>query len=467
MSNIDVPLSEAERKEVAQHMLEGVLNRASVLCLIYVAVFGTYSLTSLSFIQLFDPSVTLLSNTWPRLLLNVLPLVAMYFFIRHPKPRRTLKVWVWSVGLPLIVMAACTVHVWRIMADIQSEIYLYVHGANAFILVTSVVVVALPPRYLLAQMTAYVFFLIAPIAYLLASAESYGLLRFAMSDYLIALPVLGFLGHSIHGLRLKLATLDVKTKKQAVSFLGPQIAKAIYEQNDDLLRSRRIEAVVVQMDIRSYSDFYRSNDAEKVRRFMSEYHSLVSRAVGEFGGYWHKSVGDAHLISFGAMDPSPADLSDLPELAGEVATAEDRRRHYLFQKAMMTIDAVVKEFETAKKKHGILDQIRIGAAMTFGDLEIRVQGDASHKRELDIDGRAIIRCARLEEYTKMIRMNVAPSSSVLVVSPELALESQKANLKTWTIDSEEKQVRNFPELSAVHYKVFGEVENSSKIVRVS
>jgi class 3 adenylate cyclase len=447
-------LTDIEKRDISLRLVSGAVQRAQSLCLVYMAVFGAYAFTSYSFIHEFDKNVTWFGNTWPRLVFNVLPLFLMHLFFKHSKKGPRVKAWVWAVALPLVFLAACLVNVWGIMARGMGDIYLYVHSANTFILVTAIMVAAPPLEIIIAQTVSFTLFVILPITFLFVDTKNYKLLQFSLGDYLIAIPVVIIMGNMIHKLRYQIACLDLRTKKQASSFLGSHIAKAIYDNDAELLKTRRVNAVVVQMDIRSYTEFYGSNDVELVRAFMKEYHGLVSREVGSFGGYWHKSAGDAHLMTFGAMDPVPSDLSDIPNLDADLTQAEETRKAYYFKKAHAAVQQVVEKFEELKVQHGITNEIRLGIGMTYGDLEVRVQGDAAHKRELDIDGVAIILCARLEEYTKYIRTLVAPKSSLLVVAPELALPAEAAGFLTWQIEADNSRVRNFPAIKRLHYRIF-------------
>lgn len=438
-------LSQSEATELNARLETGVVNRMTNLSLLFVGVFFAYSFTSLSFIQVFDPSVHWFDNTWPRVLFNVIPLLSLYLFFRAKEPSSELKMWVWAIGLPLIFSAACMVNVWRIMLEGKGDIYLYVHSANTFILVTSIVVVSPPMRIVAAQMASFALLLVAPIGYIMHSTGKMELLKFSMGDYMIAIPVVVILGNTIYRLRYKIARLDMRTKKQATAFLGAPIARAIYENKAELLADRKAYAIVMQMDIRSFTAFYNSNDQAKVKRFMVDYHSLVGREIGRFGGYLHKSVGDSHIISFGAIENEDL-LGIVP--AEELHIVEEKRKASYARMAESAWEAIARQFEALKERHGVADPIAIGAAIDYGEVEVRVQGDESYRRELDIDGNVLIRCARLEEFTKDVRKHHDLTGSLLVVSPELELSVplyRFISLNTSAIGS----VRDYPEVKKV------------------
>lgn len=447
-------MTSSEKKDVDFRLLVGAVNRAQTLSLVYMAVFAAYAFTSFAFIQEFDPRVTLFDNMWPRLLFNVLPFFVLHRFLKKSEASPDTKTWVWALGLPIIFLAACLVHVWGIIANGQGDIYLYVHSANTFILVTAIMVVAPPLKFIIAQTVGFALFVIAPVSYLFVSTHNQRLLQFSLGDYFIAIPVVILMGNMIHKLRYKIAFLDLQTKKQASSFLGSHIAEAIYENNVESLRSRRVNSVVLQIDIRSYTDFYNSSDVNLVRAFMRDYHGLISRKIGQTGGYWHKSIGDAHLATFGAMDPVPNYISDLPGIENSLEVAEENRKTYYFRKSFEAVQQIIEAFEELKLQHGITFPIRLGVGMAYGDLEVRIQGDELHKRELDIDGRAVILCARLEEYTKHLRIKLSLDTSVLVVSREIATTSVADGFTIWDTHESGAKIRNFPDEKFVHYMIF-------------
>ena len=445
-------LSGQERRELASRLIQGVVNRATTLSFVYAAVFTIYGFSSLSFIQQFDSTITLSENVWPRIVFNTLPFLLMGLYLKRGNGRPELKVWIWTVALPGVFLAACLIHIWEIMWHGSGEIYFYVHAANTFILTTALIVVSPPPKFIVGQTVCFLGFVLLPIAIILFHIGDFKLLQFLVSENLIAIPVVIYMSHLIYQLRYKIAYFDLQKRKQTSSFLGPAIAGAIYEERDFLFESRTAEALVVQMDIRDFTNFYKTRDAALTREFMQGYHALVSREIGRHGGFWHKSVGDAQVITFGAMDPDVADLSNLPGLETELKEASLRRRRCYFQKGMSAIAEIIENFEALKESLEITDTISLGVGIAYGPLEIRIQGDASFKRELDIDGDVVIRCSRLEAFSKTVRREKAPASSVLIVSPELSEAAKEHQCEYWPVKTH--GIRNYPDIEYLFYRVF-------------
>lgn len=446
-------LTPIEREKVGESLLKGVVSRASIICFLYAISFGLYAFTSFEFLHHFDPSLTLFENTWPRILFNVLPFVAMGFYFRDYQSRPSLKAWIWAVGMPVIFVCACLIHVWPLIWNGWSDLYLYVHAANLFVIATTFIVVSPPPRLMLTQASIFVTVFLVPVGYLLLRSDAKNIFSMAMGDFFIAFSVTIYSSYMVFRLRNKIAILDLRMKKAASPFLGVALTEAIYKQRTELLQNRRARATILKIDIRGYTEFYRKNDQEFVRGFMTGYHGIVSRFVGQTGGYWHKSIGDGQLASYGAMNPE-TDLSDVPGIEAEVAAAERRKGQDQFDRALMATASISEQFEKLKEEFDVKDELSLGMAIARGDVEIRVQGDGEHRMELDIDGEVVLRCSRLETYTKTIQKELKVKASVVVLSPELSEFADSSSFKPWSTITPDRQVRSFPEIALVHFRVF-------------
>lgn len=440
--------------KINESVLRGVVSRAGILSGIFCIAFAIYGFSSYEFIKLFKPELTLLNNIWPRLLFNSLPLGLMWYFFRNYKSNIKLKAMAWTVGLPLIFVTACLIHVWPIMYSGNTDIVLYVHSANAFIIAMSYITVSPPPQYLYFQSLLFAGFFVTPMIWMVDRSGNSILVSTILSDLLIAFIVSTFIAIQIFKLRLKIAVFDYKVKKSAAPFLGDMLTKAIYEQKEDLLKERNVNALVVMIDIRSFSEFSNKNEVKLVRSLMNEYHATVSKVFSDRGGFLHKTSGDGHMISFGVMDESP-DLKDLPGYGDEAITAEIKLNRSRFLNALSAIATIAYQFDLLKEKYDIAENISLGIGVSEGDVTVSVHGDENRK-ELDINGKAVILSSRLESYSKIIRNSVAPTSSVVVMQGDLSRHFQDnyRMFKKWdTIDIDLK-VRNFPEIDHVYYHVF-------------
>lgn len=451
-------LTNEERRQIDESLLSGVVSRASVLSLLYALAFGAYSFTSYEFLHQFEPDLTLFANLWPRLLFNSLPFLALAFYFKNHQDKVLFKCWLWTIGMPCIFVAACCIHVWPLMWRGKPEVYSYVHAANLFIIATSFIVVSPPPRLIFAQVGVFLILFVAPISYLFMRLHQHQLLLVTMGDFAISYLVSIYSAYMVYKLRLKIAKLDLSVRKAVSPFLGSALAQAIYTQRSDLLKNRKAQGIIVKMDIRGYTDFYKKNDPEFVRRFMSSYHSIVSRFVGQTNGYWHKSIGDGHLASYGVMDSESPDLTGIPGIEGDVEAATKRKKKSYFDNALKAVTSVAYQFERLKEQFDVKDDLSLGIAIAFGEVEVRVQGDEVHKQELDIDGEVILRCSRLEGYSKCIQKEGQISHSLLVVSPELIECTDPRMFRTWITTAPELQVRSYPEIRSVVYHSFRDLD---------
>ncbi len=460
-------LTKEEQELLNDSILQGVVSRASTLSMTFAIAFSAYSVTSYEFLIRFIPDLTIWQNTWPRLLFNGLPFFLMgLYFSRYQKNYKR-KAMIWAIGLPIVFVSACMIHVWPLLWSGKTEAYFFVHAANIFVIAVSLVMTSPPPRILAVMISSFLILFLGPLTMLFLRGGDHHILKVAVGDLLVMLPVAAFGAHTIYKLRIKVAKFDIRLKKLASPFLGTHLTEVIYEQRDDLLVARKVDATVVHMDIRGYTEFYKKTDLALVRQFMAEYHKMVSRYIGQFGGYWHKSVGDAQLASFGAMDLE-ADLSDVVGIETELEAAKQRKLKDRFNNVLCSVTSIAYHFEELKEQFDVQDTISLGIAIDHGEIQLHVQGHEGYKMELDIDGRAVIRCSRLEAYTKLIRNAVAPTSSVLVVSPvlESCLDLERMFM-TWVIDSPEKEVPNFPEINHVLFHVFrNKAERRSRIRRL-
>lgn len=447
-------LTKQELRQIHDSLLQGVVSRASFMSFMFAIAFSVYSFTSHQFLIQFVPDLTLFENTWPRLLFNGLPLALLGLYFRRHSENYRLKSVIWALGLPAIFFAASMIHVWPLMWTGESRVYLYVHSANAFVFTTALIIVSPPPRILMLQVGSFVILGILPLIGLLAQTGDSLLLNHFFNEWVLAFGAIVYIAHSIHKLRNRIAIMDFQIRKDASPFLGPVLAEAIYDRRSHKLDGKVKQAIVMFMDIRGFTRFHQSTSPDIARPFMNAYHAMVSHYTSEFGGHWHKSVGDAQMCSFGAIS-GEEDLSDVPGIEDDLMNARMRKHAERFENAISATFSIAFEFERLKAKFDIEAPLSLGIALDFGDVEVRVQGDGIHRKELDIAGDVVIRAARLEAYTKVIRKRVAPESSILILSPELKdVADHERVFKPWLIESMDLRVPDFPNLGCLYYHVF-------------
>jgi class 3 adenylate cyclase len=207
-------------------------------------------------------------------------------------------------------------------------------------------------------------------------------------------------------------------------------------------RSRRVKGYILAIDIRGYTDLTARNSDEDVGEFTSRYLGMVNETILHYGGFVHKTSGDGHLISFGIMDvdpPSPA------ELVLSIVKA--------FDEIAVKAEAIAEE--TLIEKY-----VSIGAAIDFGEIDVRFVNHTSPGEGFDIFGQTIIRCARLEAHTKVIRENFFPQASLLIMS-SFAAENLAEDAGFIRYQTLFKPVRDFPQIDWFLVKPYQDIHKIS------
>jgi class 3 adenylate cyclase len=446
------PITPQQNNEINFKLIQGAVSRASQVSLYFAVGFVLYGFQSIDIVQKFDPDISLWSNVWPRIAFNGLPFLLMHFYLKKYKEQTVLKLWVWSIGFPAIFLAACFIHVCPLILSGHPDIYPFVHAVNTLVLILGIATVAPPPRFLLINVSAVIILFIAPLSAILIFIQDMFLLKFFVTDMFLVIFYLCIGSQINFALRKKLATEDVINKSKIGKFIGNMVSESIFENNDALLQPRRKEAFLMSMDIRGFTEYTQQADISMSSIFKEKYHALVATAVGEGGGFIHKTHGDGHLISIGLMTED-VDLSDLPGLEGDLKKVTAKRQHQRLENGVKIFEKVFRQFEQLKYEMSISQNICVCAAIDHGDIGLKVLGDPNVRLEFDIEGMTVIRCSRLEAYTKTLRQILVSNSSFLVVSAAAA-KFLPLHLGFQTFQTEKSPIKDFPDETRVFYIEF-------------
>lgn len=447
-------ISEREVQNINKVLVQGVVNRASDTLLVMALLSSIYGIMSTSIISKYDSNITMWSNFWPRILFNGIPFSLLAFFLKRSSEHLNSKALLWAIVQPIIFTVACCIHVWPLMIAGHLELYKYFHAANIFAITFGVTFVAPSRAVMVTHISSYTLFFLIPLLYITRSDQ--GLMSMIINDYICMSIGAGVAGHLTYRLRRKVAFMDAQIKSQLTPLVGETVASAIYNNNFERLNNRKALGLILSMDLRGYTQFLQMSPKEVSSAFMKEYHFMVSSTVGKFGGFTHKTAGDSHLISFGLMNGS-ADLSDIPELREEVMEAEIRKVKALVETALQMFEELIDKYLKLKLRYDISDNLRVGAALASGMIEIQIQGDENYHQEVNIVGDTIVRSVRLEAYTKFLMNHIEPTSSMLIISPEIIEKLEldyKLNIKSWMIDNNDQQVRDYPHIRKLYYKIW-------------
>lgn len=82
-------------------------------------------------------------------------------------------------------------------------------------------------------------------------------------------------------------------------FFSPAVADLLLSGEDEnFLRTRRREIVVVFLDLRGYTEFTEQHTAEEVMRVLGEFHAAMGELINAHGGTLERFTGDGMMIFF-------------------------------------------------------------------------------------------------------------------------------------------------------------------------
>jgi class 3 adenylate cyclase len=172
------------------------------------------------------------------------------------------------------------------------------------------------------------------------------------------------------------------------------------------------------MDCRGFTNLA-LNKPEDEKKFFEAYHKMVAHVVNSQGGFIHKTVGDGHYISFGVMDEE-VDLSGIPGVEFDEPFERQRKRGDLVMHAVDAAGEIIKRFYDLRLELKLSETLAVGATIDFGNVECRFFGDPKVRLEFDASGPTVVRCARLESYTKSIIQERGVSHCILLLSEDAA-----------------------------------------------
>lgn len=118
-------------------------------------------------------------------------------------------------------------------------------------------------------------------------------------------------------------------------------------------------------------------------------------------------------------------------------------------------DELIEKVDQLKASYHIIDDIWIGAGIAAGNIQLQIQGNQTYRQEVNIDGDTIVRCARLEAYTKLIMNKINEKCSLLIFSPEMkGILNSQINLEPWSTDGQDMAVRDYPDIKMIYYKKY-------------
>ena len=445
-------LTTEQKAEIDYKLQQGAVNRASSLSLFYAVSFVIYGFTSIDLIRRFNPNLELWTNVWPRIVFNGIPFLFFYFYFRKYKQQTKLKLLLWTLGLPAIFVAACMIQIWPLIMAGHAEVYPYVHGTNAFILTLACILVAPPPKYLISLFVIFSLTVLAPLSAFFIQQNNYALLQFLLGDFAFVFLLAGMGANMSFKLRLALATEDVLKKNKIGKFVGQMVSESIFENNESLIQSRQSNAFLISLDVRGFTHLMKKYNSAEASLFKERYHHIVAKVVGDLGGFIHKTHGDGHLISLGLMSKE-VDLADVPGIQNDMVRAEKRKREAQLGRVIVMFERIFGQFEQLRDDFNIDSNVCICGAIDFGEIGLKLQGDPNVRLEFDLEGMVVIRCSRLEAYTKTLRERFQSDNSFLILSAASAAFLEP-NMTFQNYSTHHQIIRDFPDETHILFKEY-------------
>src|SRR5262249_47025935 len=139
---------------------------------------------------------------------------------------------------------------------------------------------------------------------------------------------------------------EIERMKRPRRFLSPQVADLIVTSGMEReLESHRREITALFCDLRGFTGFTESADAEDVMALLREYHAAVGKIIFKYGGTLERYAGDGVMVVFN--DPVPVENPAL-------------------QAVMMAIEMRAALGELMEKWHRLGHEISFGIGIEHG-----------------------------------------------------------------------------------------------------
>ncbi|MEQ8879399.1 MAG: adenylate/guanylate cyclase domain-containing protein [Cyclobacteriaceae bacterium] len=193
--------------------------------------------------------------------------------------------------------------------------------------------------------------------------------------------------------------------------ISPQLVKVLKEKKD---YTARLEAVLVFLDIRDFTEKVQHLSPEEVNEFQNRFFSPIIQIINDNKGLVNQIMGDGLMATFG-----------VPKI--------DNLHHQYAWKAVESILKFIKQFRKEHKEHQLLD---VGIGMHIGEVLVGNIGTDTRK-QLSISGKAVIVASRIEQFNKELNSTLLMSGELYhLLAGEIGNYKSKSSYKLKGIDEE-------------------------------
>ncbi len=413
-----------------------------------------FGLTSLPYLQDADPTITLWSNIWPRVLLNSVPMALAAWVIYKSKICDAAKIRLAFLTHGIVFLAAAMIYTWPLCFSVNPKYLLFVNGSNISYFVAFWIVVAPPRKEMISLSLIFLGLIVSPllaVAYILGDKIIFNTIA---GDTLMFSASAVFCSFFFSNLYKKIELLKMEQQSHAAKFLGKSLSSAIFDGKQDILKEEIRNGYIMVVDIRD-STKLTNQYKQQWPEFIREWFDVASKTISKHNGHLLKTVGDCLVISFGIFEEQ-TDLSDIPGIESELHSANMRRWTQLTKDCFECVDELMAISMATADKIIPDAAVRFGAGVDRGPVVRGVRGGAD-KFELDIWGDRINCAAKLEAYSKNAGKHFQEKSSALVISP-FASDFIEAQTKFIRLETAKEPLNGFPGIRYVLAKEYARNE---------
>ena len=193
--------------------------------------------------------------------------------------------------------------------------------------------------------------------------------------------------------------------------ISPQLVRVLKEKKD---YTARLEAVLVFLDIRDFTEKVQHLSPEEVNEFQNRFFAPIIQIINDHKGIVNQIMGDGLMATFG-----------VPEIDNE-------HPQYAWH-SVKSILKFVEQFRKENNEHQLLD---VGIGMHIGEVLVGNIG-ADTRKQLSISGKAVIVASRIEQFNKELNSTLLMSGELYhLLASEIGDYKSKSSYKLKGIDEE-------------------------------
>lgn len=386
--------------------------RSSVLlCYFFAFLFGTYGFFVTPYLQRSMPLLTVWDNTYPRILLSVLPILLLSYILKKTSFDPAKKILTFYVVFSFIFLATAHIHIWTAATDYGDEfICALMLGPNALAYLIISAFLAPTIRVQLAGTASLVAIFWIPYYRITERSSRSDLFAFVEGSIVMAIPIGIFVASKLAISRAKMIENNLSVKSKAKESVNSATANALFDSEYDYKQVRERKGVFSVFDLRGSTRLKKLPGGQKLIR---EFVEMGMACALRNGAEIINDRGDGYFLFFGPEENKDiVDLDDIPSIQTDLAYADRRLYSRHFQNYKIFLSEMEKGMSELEERYG-LGPVNAGFAATLASAKYYfLQAEGKKREHWDHDVLSLL--DRLEKLSKVIKENIAESVSVAV-----------------------------------------------------